>query len=124
MKIVFGTNTNNNTGKTKLELRYLVWERKKRKFYIDYLKQNKIIHLEGEIFLNGKYIIKINLHSNMMVKNHLYINQLEYLLNKKATNYGSFFKSPSYICLMRSRLKSNISPIFSYECPSLINQYT
>lgn len=40
MKIVFGTNTNNNTGKTKLELRYLVWERKKENFIL--IISNKI----------------------------------------------------------------------------------
>lgn len=58
MKMIFGTKTNNNTGKTKLELRYLVWERKKRKFYINYLKQNKIIYLEGDIFLEWEIYYK------------------------------------------------------------------
>lgn len=49
IKIKYGTSTNKNTGNITLELRYWFWEFRKRKFFLNYTKENEIIYLEGNI---------------------------------------------------------------------------
>ncbi|HFG0496647.1 TPA: hypothetical protein ACU1ZX_002435 [Staphylococcus aureus] len=45
--MVYTTSTYYETGKTILELRYFVWERRKRKYFIDLVEQSEIIYLKG-----------------------------------------------------------------------------
>ena len=47
LKVVYTTSTYYETGKTILELRYFVWERRKRKYFIDLVEQSEIIYLKG-----------------------------------------------------------------------------
>lgn len=49
IKIKYGTSTNLTTGNITLELRYWVWEFRKRRFFLNYIEGTKIIYLEGNI---------------------------------------------------------------------------
>lgn len=57
IKLTFGTSTNDN-GKTKLELRYWKWEFRKRKYFINYLQNNKTIYLEDNTSFNWTIFYK------------------------------------------------------------------
>lgn len=58
LKVVYTTSTYYETGKTILELRYFVWERRKRKYFIDLVEQSEIIYLKGnKQIVRGMYYV-------------------------------------------------------------------
>lgn len=55
-KMQYASFTYPETGKTMLELRYFIWERRKRKYFIDHVKHSETIYLEGNIQIeSGMY---------------------------------------------------------------------
>lgn len=58
IKVTYNTSTYYETGKTILELRYFIWERRKRKYFIDLVEQSEIIYLKGnKQIVRGMYYV-------------------------------------------------------------------
>ena len=89
--MVYTTSTYYETGKTILELRYFVWERRKRKYFIDLVEQSEIIYLKGNQQIDrGMYYVDVSpLKDNN--KKSFYVNVYKFLSNKEATNRSFFY---------------------------------
>ena len=49
LKVKYIVSTHNKTGKTILELRYFIWELRKRKYFINLIMNSEVIYLDGNI---------------------------------------------------------------------------
>lgn len=49
LKVKYIVSTHNKTGKTILELRYFIWELRKRKYFINLIMNSEVIYLDRNI---------------------------------------------------------------------------